>query len=232
MDDTNVAHISEIENRMWKQTKAYGVAVSGLADTGLPVGPGKQDHLSLLHKAGQMGAKARKHWGGDGMGWSVSKAGEGKREGKGILGGGTAIAVHEGWNYRADDVVMDRRGWGRYTLRMVRGAAGKDAIFGTVYGPQSGSAHWKVQEKEMPALRNAGVRDIGDDPTTWINFVSRTVCAFRERGGNCHRGRLQRQMGDEVQGREGVEVARMFRRGPEAGKCNGGEAWEPSTDQV
>ena len=57
VDDTNVAHTNEIENRMWKQTNAYGVAVSGLADTGLPVGPGKQDHLSLLHKAGQMGSK-------------------------------------------------------------------------------------------------------------------------------------------------------------------------------
>ena len=81
-----------------------------------------------------------------------------------MLVGGTAIAVHEGWNHRADDVVRDRRGWGRFTLRMVRGAGGKDVIFGTVYGPQSGSAHWKVQEKEMAALRNAGVRGIGDDP--------------------------------------------------------------------
>ena len=41
VDDSNVAHISEIENRMWQQTKAYGVAVSGLADTGLSVGPGQ-----------------------------------------------------------------------------------------------------------------------------------------------------------------------------------------------
>ena len=30
VDDRNVAHISEIENRMWKQTKAYGVAVAYL----------------------------------------------------------------------------------------------------------------------------------------------------------------------------------------------------------
>ena len=66
-DDSNVAHISQIENRMWERTKAYGVAVSGLADTGLPVGPGNQGHLSLLHKAGQMGSKARAHWGWDGM---------------------------------------------------------------------------------------------------------------------------------------------------------------------
>ena len=73
-----------------------------------------------------------------------------------MLVGGTAIAVHERWNYRADDVTKYRRGWGRYTLRMIRGAAGKDAIFGVVYGPQSGSAHWKVQEKEMAALRTAG----------------------------------------------------------------------------
>ena len=138
--------------------------MSGLADTGLPVGPWKQDHLSLLHKAGQMGSKARAHWGGGGMGWSVSKAGDGRGEDKGMLVGGTAIAVHERWNYRADDVTKDRRGWGRYTLRMIRGAAGKDAIFGVVYGPQSGSAHWKVQEKEMAALRMAGERGIGDDP--------------------------------------------------------------------
>ena len=69
-----------------------------------------------------------------------------------------------GWDYRADDVVRDRRGWGRYPLRLMRAAAGKDAIFGTVYGPQSGPAHCKVQEKEMAALRNAGERGIGDDP--------------------------------------------------------------------
>ena len=163
-DDSNVAHISQIENRMWGRTKAYGVAVAGLADTGLPVGPGNQGHLSLLHKAGQMGSKARAHWGGGGMGWSVSKAGDGRGEDKGMLVGGTAIAVHERWSYRADDVTKDRRGWGRYTLRMIRGAAGKHAIFGVVYGPQSGSAHWKVQEKEMAALRTAGERGIGDDP--------------------------------------------------------------------
>ena len=164
VDDSNVAHINEIENRMWKQTNAYGVAVTGLADTGLSVGSGKQDHLCLLHKAGQLGAKARMHRAGDGMGWSVSKAGEGRGEEKGMLVGGTAIAVHEKWNYRADDVVSDKRGWGRYTLRLMRGAAGKDAIFGTVYGPQSGSDHWKVQEREMSALRNVGERGIGDDP--------------------------------------------------------------------
>ena len=98
------------------------------------------------------------------MGWSVSKAGDGKGEDKGMLVGGTAIAVHERWNYRADDVTKDRRGWGRYTLRMIRGAAGRDAIFGAVYGPQGGSAHWKVQEKEMATLRTAGERGIGYDP--------------------------------------------------------------------
>ena len=68
MDNSNAAHTNEIENRMWRQTRRYGVAVLGLADTGLPVGPGKQDHLSLLHKAGQMGAKARRPWRGDRMG--------------------------------------------------------------------------------------------------------------------------------------------------------------------
>jgi hypothetical protein len=71
VDNSNVAHISQIENRMWDRTKAYGVALSGLADTGMSVGPGNQGHLSLLHNAGQMGAKARAHWGCDGMGWSV-----------------------------------------------------------------------------------------------------------------------------------------------------------------
>ena len=109
-----------------------------------------------------MGDNARSHWGGDGMGWSVSKAGEGKWDEKGMLVRGTAVAVHEDWNYRADDVIRDRRGWGKYILRLMRGAAGKDAIFGTVYGPQSGSAHWKVQEKEMAALRKARGRGIGD----------------------------------------------------------------------
>ena len=94
----NVVHINEIKNRMWRQSRMYGVAVSGLADTGLPVGPGKQDHLSLLHKAGQMGAQARRHWGGDRMRWTVSNAGEGKGEETGMLGGGTSVAVHEKWN--------------------------------------------------------------------------------------------------------------------------------------
>ena len=98
------------------------------------------------------------------MGCSVSKAGEGEGDEKGMLVGGTVVAVHEDWNYRADDVVRDRRGWVRYTLRLMRGAAGKDAISGTVYGPQSGSAQWKVQEKEMAALRRIGERGIGDDP--------------------------------------------------------------------
>ena len=85
VDDRNVAHISKIENRMWRQTKAYGVAVSGLADTGLAVGSGKQDQLSLLHKAGQMGSKTRAHWGGDGM---VSvESGRRKRGGKRHVGG-------------------------------------------------------------------------------------------------------------------------------------------------
>ena len=94
------------------------------------------------------------------MGWAVSKAGEGNGEEKGMLVGGTAVALHEEWNYRADDVVRDRRGWGRYTLRLMRGASGKDAILGTVYGPQIASAHWKVQEKEMAVLRKIGERGI------------------------------------------------------------------------
>ena len=56
------------------------VAVSGLADTGLPVGPGNQGHLSLLHKVGQVGSKARAHW--DGMGWDGQSRKQGMEKGR------------------------------------------------------------------------------------------------------------------------------------------------------
>ena len=152
-----------------------------------------------------------------------------------LVGPGTAIAVHEDWNYRAGDVVRDRRGWGRYTLRLMRGAAGKDAIFGTVYRPQDGSAHWKVHEKEMAALRNAGERGIGDDPRHQFYLdlfqelfehfgrgVAMVIGETSMIGGGSSTG----------EGRTGVEVAGKFRGGPEAGKCHRGEAWEPITDQA
>jgi hypothetical protein len=66
------------------------------------------------------------------MGWTHQ---QGHKVGKGLRRGGTFIAVKEDWRAEMHKVRTDRRGWGRYVIRELKGRNGASMAVVSLYLP-------------------------------------------------------------------------------------------------
>jgi hypothetical protein len=140
----------------------------GLSDHWLVVpatGHGKWDrsgvgcpHKQLYKSSGVQAAAAKGYdgvgWGGDSMLWTI---GQGLPGSNGPVGG-TLMATRTGWN-RADKELVDRRGWGRYSGRVIVGVAGRAVLLLQVQGPCEGlgeGTQWQQQLSGMAAMKAKG----------------------------------------------------------------------------
>ena len=66
------------------------------------------------------------------MGWTHQ---QGHKVGKGLRRGGTFLAVKEDWRAEMHKVRTDRRGWGRYVIRELKGRNGASMAVVSLYLP-------------------------------------------------------------------------------------------------
>ena len=148
----------EMSERVWIDTlqavEDAGVDVWAAQDTGVEDGgsPGQ----AALWSAGKLQQKVGSGWGGRKMGWTHQ---QGHKVGKGLRRGGTFLAVKEDWRAEMHKVRTDRRGWGRYVIRELKGRNGASMAVVSLYLPtgadkkEPGGGAWDWQAQQMRNLR-------------------------------------------------------------------------------
>jgi hypothetical protein len=148
----------EMAERVWTDTlqavEDAGVDVWAAQDTGVEDGgsPGQ----AALWSAGKLQQKVASGWGGRKMGWTHQ---QGHKVGKGLRRGGTFLAVKEDWRAEMHKVRTDKRGWGRYVIRELKGRNGASMAVGSLYLPtgadkrEPGGGAWGWQAQQMRNLR-------------------------------------------------------------------------------
>jgi hypothetical protein len=158
-----------LRDGIWDFARQQDLDWVGLSDHWLVVPPqsqGKWDRSGVCtskfqryRSSGIQAAAAKRGdtggWGGKDMQWTIAQ---------GISGtagpvGGTLLAVRSGWS-RADQQIIDRRGWGRYAGKKIVGVDGRAVIIIQVQGPCKNSpgpsTQWQQQKSRMKKLKDAG----------------------------------------------------------------------------
>ena len=90
------------------------------------------------------------------MGWTHQ---QGNKVDKELRRGGIFIAVKEGWRAEMHKVRTDRRGWGRYVIKELKGRNGASMAVVSLYLPtgadkkEPGGGAWDWQAQQMRNLR-------------------------------------------------------------------------------
>ena len=90
------------------------------------------------------------------MGWTHQ---QGRKVGNGLRRRCTFIAVKEDWRVEMHKVRTDRRGWGRYVIRKLKGRNGASMAVMSLYLPagadkkEPGGGAWDWQAQQMRNLR-------------------------------------------------------------------------------
>ena len=148
----------EMAERVWTDTlqavEDAGVDVWAAQDTGVEDGgsPGQ----AALWSAGKLQQRVASGWDGRKMGWTHQ---QGHKVDKGLRRGGTFLAVREDWRAEMHKVRTDKRGWGRYVIRELKGRNGASLAVVSLYLPtgagkkEPGGGTWDWQAQQMRNLR-------------------------------------------------------------------------------